>query len=154
MEDDYWKVLLKNTKYFGLTIPTIIGSKHYLTKNSKLDSIVQLFTKIINDNSNFVLVFQYCPDIGEYVFSIGHQGYLMNGLHIKNHQTNTVKIVFAPNTESFGTNIVEIQNNLGKRYIEKIKNELFSFNKFLRQFERFNRKEIENMRQITIANTV
>jgi len=154
MEHNYWRILLKSTKYQGLTIPNIIGFKSYLPEKYKLDTIEILFSKILDDDSVDVLVLKYCSDIGEYVFSFKNPYYPIKGNTIKNQKTNNDKLILAPNVEILGKTLPTIIEKLKKKYNEKIKKELFSFNRKTGEFEKFNQKEIDDMRNITIANNV
>lgn len=76
IRNKYWYKLLthfdqKNYFQNGLTLPFIIGSRHYLEPREELQTIYSLICEF--SNSNYFINVLECDIIGEYVFRISNK---------------------------------------------------------------------------------
>lgn len=124
--DKYWYRLLThfyNKNYFknGLTLPFIIGSRTIIEPDKQIHSVIEFLEEIKNTNTYLSVL--KCTHIGEYVFSISQKsdfdiyGGFNNIVDIDGNIKD--KISFA-----------EFSKLLDEEYSEKIKQSLFSKNKF------------------------
>lgn len=145
----YWLILLKNLKKSGLTIPFILGAKQYFDKAFQMDTVENLFTEIKNSNCSEVLELHFCPDIGEFVFSIGHKSFKRLGTEIKNLDNETT-LILTISTEILGKNLQEIVSKLSSRYKQHLEKEEHSFAN--RNWIKYTEAEINEIKAL-FANT-
>ncbi len=112
-ESNYWSILVRKSKKH-LTIPYIIGAKCIMISDAKLDSIEELFERIINSDSEIIYSLYYCDTIGSYVMR-GDNGYGMDGfLEIKNQQTGDVNLVLTTSIKVLGKSLNEVVSELSQ----------------------------------------
>ncbi|TRW88674.1 MULTISPECIES: hypothetical protein [Flavobacterium] len=145
----YWLILLKNLKKSGLTIPFILGAKQYFDKDCQIDTVEKLFLDIKNSNFNEVLELHFCPDIVEFVFSIGYRNFKRLGVEIKNSDNDTT-LILTISTEILGKNLEEIVSKLSSRYKQHLEKEEYSFTK--RNWVKYTEIETNEIKALS-ANT-
>lgn len=136
MTNYYWLSLLTywvNTKHRnGLSIPFILGARTIIDPNFKIDenSVRDLLTEIRNSDINYIINFQHCENIGEYILGLNNPLNSMDGLEIKNEWTRKTKIIATLNTSVLGKTFDEISKTLTDRYKDCLSKGNYSRNDF------------------------
>lgn len=153
----YWYSLIQLLKTKGeikngVTIPFLIGAYRLVNigfENNK-SCIHELLSEIYNSTTELKPVLQNCDDIRQYVIGLKTKDFcdknFKNEFTFKNKAGEKTLIV-TQNANSLGNDIESISNSLYQKYHERLQNETYSWRPYKENWEEFNDKEINLIKQ-------
>ena len=153
IQKPYWYTLIKllkanRTITTGLTIPYIFGA--YEVLGQSVENINHLINIILESTTDKFPVIQKCPVIGQHVIMLEDKE-MCNKYYKKDvrfESSNKKNILFISTNTDLGKTIDRVCWNLNVGYDSQIRNKDFSWNNKAKNWQKFDKEEIEMIKSI------